>query len=50
MLCPYKLFRAKALGAGGIEKIVPLKLSQAEEAMLEKSAAAVARTRDDLKM
>lgn len=38
------------LGAGGIEKIVPLKLSQEEEAMLEKSAAAVARTRDDLKM
>jgi len=38
------------LGAGGIEKIVPLKLSQAEEAMLEKSAAAVAKTRDDLKM
>jgi len=38
------------LGAGGIEKIVPLKLSPAEEAMLEKSAAAVARTRDELKM
>ena len=38
------------LGAGGIEKIVPLKLSQEEEAMLQTSAAAVARTRDDLKM
>jgi malate dehydrogenase len=38
------------LGAGGIEKIVPLKLSPAEEAMLEKSAAAVAKTRDELKM
>jgi malate dehydrogenase len=38
------------LGAGGIEKIVPLKLSPEEEAMLERSAAAVARTRDELKM
>jgi malate dehydrogenase len=38
------------LGAGGIEKIVPLKLSKEEEAMLEKSAAAVAKTRDELKM
>ncbi|MEW6659114.1 MAG: malate dehydrogenase [Thermodesulfobacteriota bacterium] len=38
------------LGAGGIEKIIPLKLSQEEEAMLQKSAAAVAKTRDDLKM
>jgi malate dehydrogenase len=38
------------LGAGGIEKIVSLKLTPAEEAMLEKSAAAVARTRDELKM
>ena len=38
------------LGARGIEKIVPLKLSPEEEAMLQKSAAAVARTRDDLKM
>jgi malate dehydrogenase len=38
------------LGAGGIEKIVPLKLSQEEEAMLQKSAAAVARTRDELQM
>jgi len=38
------------LGAGGIEKIVPLKLSKAEEGMLQTSAAAVARTRDDLKM
>jgi malate dehydrogenase len=38
------------LGAGGIEKIIPLKLSQKEEAMLQKSAAAVAKTRDDLQM
>jgi malate dehydrogenase len=38
------------LGAGGVEKILPLKLSSAEEAMLQKSAAAVAQTRDDLKM
>jgi len=38
------------LGAGGIEKIIPLKLSQDEEALLQKSAAAVAKTRDDLKM
>jgi len=38
------------LGAGGIEKIIPLKLSQEEAAMLQKSAAAVAKTRDDLKM
>ncbi len=38
------------LGAGGIEKIIPLKLSREEEAMLQKSAAAVAKTRDDLKM
>ena len=38
------------LGAGGIEKIITLKLSKEEEAMLQKSAAAVARTRDDLKM
>jgi malate dehydrogenase len=38
------------LGAGGIEKIVPLKLSKPEEAMLQRSAAAVAKTRDDLKM
>jgi len=38
------------LGAGGIEKIVPLKLSKEEEAMLQTSAAAVAKTRDDLKM
>lgn len=38
------------LGAGGIEQILPLKLSPAEEAMLQKSAAAVAQTRDDLKM
>ncbi len=38
------------LGAGGIEKIVTMKLTREEEAMLHKSAAAVARTRDDLKM
>jgi len=38
------------LGAGGIEKIIPLKLSKDEEALLQKSAAAVAKTRDDLKM
>lgn len=38
------------LGAGGIEKVLNLKLTGEEEAMLQKSAAAVARTRDDLKM
>jgi malate dehydrogenase len=38
------------LGAGGIERIITLKLSPEEEAMLKKSAAAVAKTRDDLKM
>jgi malate dehydrogenase len=38
------------LGAQGIEKILALKLTQDEEAMLQKSAAAVAKTRDDLKM
>ncbi|OGP73043.1 MAG: malate dehydrogenase [Deltaproteobacteria bacterium RBG_13_58_19] len=38
------------LGAGGIEKILTLKLNPAEGAMLQKSAAAVARTRDELKM
>ena len=38
------------LGAGGVEKIIPLKLNQEEEAMLQKSAAAVAKTRDDLHM
>ena len=38
------------LGAGGIEKIITLKLSKEEEAMLLQSAAAVAKTRDDLKM
>jgi len=38
------------LGAGGIEKIIPLKLSKEEAVMLQKSAAAVAKTRDDLKM
>jgi malate dehydrogenase len=38
------------LGAGGIEEIIPLKLTREEKAMVEKSAAAVAKTRDDLKM
>ncbi len=38
------------LGAGGIERIIPLKLSAAEEELLKKSAAAVAKTRDELKM
>jgi len=38
------------LGAGGIEKIIPLKLTPEEDAMVKKSAAAVAKTRDDLKM
>ncbi len=38
------------LGAGGIEKILTLKLSQEEEVMLQKSATAVANTRDELKM
>jgi malate dehydrogenase len=38
------------LGGGGIEKILTLKLTAEEQAMLEKSAAAVAKTRDELKM
>ena len=38
------------LGAGGIEKIIPLKLAPEEQAMVQKSATAVAKTRDDLKM
>ncbi len=38
------------LGGGGIEKIISLELTREEEAMLQKSAAAVARTRDDLNM
>ena len=38
------------LEARGIEKIITLKLSREEEAMLRKSAAAMARTRDDLKL
>ena len=38
------------LGAGGIEKILPLKLSAEEEGMLKHSANAVAKTRDELKM
>jgi malate dehydrogenase len=38
------------LGAGGIERILPLKLNAAEEGMLKHSATAVAKTRDELKM
>lgn len=38
------------LGGGGVEKIITLKLTPEEEALLKKSAAAVAKTRDDLKM
>jgi malate dehydrogenase len=38
------------LGAAGIEQILTLKLSRTEEDMLQKSAAAVAKTRDELKM
>jgi malate dehydrogenase len=38
------------LGAGGIEQILTLKLSSEEEGMLKHSAAAVAKTRDELKM
>jgi malate dehydrogenase len=38
------------LGAGGIEKILPLKLNAEEEGLLKHSAAAVAKTRDELKM
>jgi malate dehydrogenase len=38
------------LGAGGIEQILPLKLSVGEEELLKHSAAAVAKTRDDLMM
>lgn len=38
------------LGAKGVEKILTLKLTPSEEAMLHHSAAAVARTRDELKM
>jgi len=38
------------LGAQGIEKIQIVKLSAAEEALLKSSAAAVAKTRDELKM
>jgi malate dehydrogenase len=38
------------LGAGGIEKIITMKLSKDEEVMLQKSAAAVAKTRDELNM
>jgi malate dehydrogenase len=38
------------LGAGGIERILPLKLSAEEEGMLKHSATAVAKTRDELKM
>ena len=38
------------LGADGIERILPLKLSDREEEMLKHSAHAVAKTRDELKM
>jgi malate dehydrogenase len=38
------------LGAGGIEKIIPMQLAAGEEALLKNSAAAVAKTRDELKM
>jgi malate dehydrogenase len=38
------------LGAGGLEKILTLELTPQEEAMLKKSAAAVAKTRDELGM
>ncbi|MHB8070152.1 MAG: malate dehydrogenase [Desulfobaccales bacterium] len=38
------------LGAKGVEKILTLNLTPSEEAMLQQSAAAVARTRDELKM
>jgi malate dehydrogenase len=38
------------LGAGGVEQIITLKLNPEEEELLQKSAAAVAKTRDDLKM
>ena len=38
------------LGAGGLEKILTLDLTPQEEAMLKKSAAAVAKTRDELGM
>ena len=38
------------LGAGGIERILPLKLNAEEEKMLKHSATAVAKTRDELKM
>jgi len=38
------------LGAGGIEKIITLKLTREEQAMLQKSATGVAKTRDELKM
>lgn len=38
------------LGSGGVEKIITVKLSKTEEAMLRKSAEAVAKTRDVLGM
>ena len=38
------------LGAGGIEKIIKTPLAKDEQALLEKSAKAVAATRDELKM
>ncbi len=38
------------LGAGGVERIITMKLSPEGEKMLNKSAAAVAKTRDELNM
>ena len=38
------------LGAGGVEQIITVKLSPEEEELLKKSSAAVAKTRDELKM
>jgi malate dehydrogenase len=38
------------LGAGGIEKILELELTAEEKAMLQKSATAVSKTRDELKL
>jgi malate dehydrogenase len=38
------------LGGGGVERIITIKLRPEEEELLKKSSAAVAKTRDDLKM
>lgn len=38
------------LGAGGIEKILELELTAEEKTMLQKSATAVSKTRDELKL